>query len=172
VNHVGMRRFYRVNPAGLEQTSRGSFPPLLAPVLMDRRITVLFLAVGVFQVLLHFLGIPGWTCPVKTFLGVPCPGCGLTRGIGHLLHGEWGAAISNHAFSPLFLAGGCLVGLLCLVPGSHYTSVVRWVAVLESRTGIVLLFFSALLCYWGFRVVECLRADLLQSHLFPAVSNF
>jgi hypothetical protein len=40
-------------------------------------------------------------CPTATFLGVPCPGCGLTRATLALLHGDLRAAVRLHPLSPL-----------------------------------------------------------------------
>lgn len=42
-------------------------------------------------------------CPVRRLTGVPCPGCGLTRSIGLLLHGRIRDATRLHPFSPLVL---------------------------------------------------------------------
>jgi hypothetical protein len=45
-------------------------------------------------------------CIWKTLLGLPCPGCGLTRGVCYLVHGNWAEAAR---FNPLsFLAVGIL----------------------------------------------------------------
>jgi Protein of unknown function (DUF2752) len=35
-------------------------------------------------------------CPMNTVLGIPCPGCGLTRASLALLHGEIGVAAALH----------------------------------------------------------------------------
>jgi hypothetical protein len=46
-------------------------------------------------------------CIWKKLLGIPCPGCGLTRGVCFLVHGQWAEAIR---FNPLsLLAAGILV---------------------------------------------------------------
>jgi hypothetical protein len=49
-------------------------------------------------------------CVWKKLLGVPCPGCGLTRGVCFLVHGQWAEAVR---FNPLsLLAVGILLGNL------------------------------------------------------------
>jgi hypothetical protein len=37
-------------------------------------------------------------------LGLPCPGCGMTRAFAHLAKGEWRAAFAAHPFSPVLAA--------------------------------------------------------------------
>jgi hypothetical protein len=36
-------------------------------------------------------------------LGLPCPGCGITRALGHVTHGQPGKAFEFHAIWPLLL---------------------------------------------------------------------
>ncbi|MCX7764429.1 MAG: DUF2752 domain-containing protein [Bacteroidia bacterium] len=48
-------------------------------------------------------------CYWKTHYGIECPGCGLTRGIHHTLHGEWEVGLE---FNPLSLP--LSVGLLVI----------------------------------------------------------
>ena len=57
----------------------GIFAPVLGP-LMQRRwiIALLSTAVGA-MVALTAMGITTWQCPLRSALGMPCPGCGLTR---------------------------------------------------------------------------------------------
>lgn len=47
-----------------------------------------------------FSGLPQYplppTCMSRQWLGVPCPGCGLTRSFVHLAHGRWESAWSAH----------------------------------------------------------------------------
>lgn len=42
-------------------------------------------------------------CPLQAWSGLTCPGCGLTRGLVSLLHGEVTSAVAFHPLSPLFL---------------------------------------------------------------------
>jgi hypothetical protein len=40
-------------------------------------------------------------CPLRRFLGLPCPGCGMTRALAHLARGEWREALTFHPLAPL-----------------------------------------------------------------------
>jgi hypothetical protein len=40
-------------------------------------------------------------CPTASLLGVPCPGCGLTRATLALLRGDWRGALHLHPLVPL-----------------------------------------------------------------------
>ena len=75
------------------------------------------LAVG--GVALVVLGPP--VCPTALFLGVPCPGCGLTRATLALLRGDFATALHLHPLvfllTPLF-AYALGVSLLDYVRGS------------------------------------------------------
>ena len=38
------------------------------------------------------ISLPGWDifpCPFKTVIGLPCPGCGMTRACQAALRGDW-----------------------------------------------------------------------------------
>jgi hypothetical protein len=41
------------------------------------------------------------TCGSRTWLGITCPGCGLTRSIIHLAEGDWKASWSSHRLGSL-----------------------------------------------------------------------
>jgi hypothetical protein len=43
-------------------------------------------------------------CPLRRFVGLPCPGCGMTRALAHLAKGEWSAAVRDHPLAPLLSA--------------------------------------------------------------------
>jgi len=48
-------------------------------------------------------------CPSKRFFDVECPGCGLTRGIMHLIHFDFSAAWEFNKLSfPIFIVMGML----------------------------------------------------------------
>lgn len=42
-------------------------------------------------------------CPTATLLGIPCPGCGLTRATLALLHGDLARAVRFHPLSPVIV---------------------------------------------------------------------
>jgi hypothetical protein len=48
-------------------------------------------------------------CLSRRLLGLPCPGCGMTRAFAHLAKGEWRAALAAHPFSPWLAAELVLV---------------------------------------------------------------
>jgi uncharacterized protein DUF2752 len=39
-------------------------------------------------------------CLARRLLGIPCPGCGMTRAFAHLAKGEWAAAVAAHPLAP------------------------------------------------------------------------
>lgn len=74
--------------------------------IVNRRVTVvlLWLTIVAGSVCLFFLE-PGKSlllpiCPFRALTGFTCPGCGSTRGMHQLLHGNLGAAFE---FNPLLL---------------------------------------------------------------------
>jgi hypothetical protein len=47
-------------------------------------------------------------CQSRVWLGIDCPGCGLTRSLIHFFHGRWDASLQMHRF-------GWLLALLTLL---------------------------------------------------------
>ncbi len=129
------------------------FEPILAPLLGERRVTLLLLAVSAVQVGLVAIGLPGWPCPVKTFLGIPCPGCGLSTAVVYLLQGKWENALRSHAFAPLFLIGFVLAAVVTMAPGETRRQAVSAIARLERRTGMVAFLLLGLVAYWVLRLL-------------------
>ncbi len=135
---------------------RKAFVPVLAPLLRERWIALLLVGIAVVQEGLVALGLPGWQCPVRAVLGIPCPGCGLSRAMLSLLKGDWRAALSMHVFAPLFLLGFALMAVISLLPDPLRERVIECVEYVESRTGIVLVILWGLVFYWIFRVLAIL----------------
>jgi hypothetical protein len=52
-------------------------------------------------------------CPLRATTGVPCPFCGMTRGVGRLLDGDLGGALSLNPGSVLLVVGA--IALLLFV---------------------------------------------------------
>jgi hypothetical protein len=129
------------------------FEPILAPLLAERRAMLLVLAASALQVGLVATGLPAWPCPVKTFLGIPCPGCGLSTAVVYLLHGKWENGLRSHAFAPFFLFGFVLAAAISALPGDTRRQAVSGVARFEQRTGIVAFLLLGLVAYWVLRLL-------------------
>ncbi len=132
------------------------FSPAFSTILGRRLEAVILVGFGVFQVGAHWLGVPGWVCPFKTLLGIPCPGCGLTLAMDELLHGYWLASVQAHAFAPIFLIGFLILFISILLPAKARSSLVAYVTKLEIRTGITAWVLSSLLLYWCIRLLGLL----------------
>lgn len=55
-------------------------------------------------------GVPlGPPCPLRTFTGIPCPFCGMSRGVTALVHGHVSAAFSFNPGAFLIVAMAALL---------------------------------------------------------------
>jgi hypothetical protein len=74
--------------------------------IVNKRLTVvliwLALAVGSTYLFIFEPGKSGFflVCPFYALTGLACPGCGTTRGLHHLLHGD---VITAFRFNPLMM---------------------------------------------------------------------
>jgi hypothetical protein len=128
--------------------SRLLFTPVLAALVQDRRLTLVLIGVAALQVCLTAMGFPAWQCPLKSSLGIPCPGCGLSSAIALLIQAHWRAAVSVHAFAPVFLIGFFLMMATAVLPERLHRNAVRWLAWVERCTGIVPFLLIGIIIYW------------------------
>lgn len=70
---------------------------------------------GVLYAILGFAYANPWVafpCPVRAVLRIPCPGCGMTRALGEVMHGHFAAAHALHPLvwvvAPLVLIALCI----------------------------------------------------------------
>jgi len=82
-------------------------------------------------------------CLTRRGLGLPCPGCGLTRGLAHLLHGDFARAMALHPLAPLVLAdaavGWGLWGLVAYgLTAPPPADAVRWVLLAQLTVFVAL----------------------------------
>jgi hypothetical protein len=98
--------------------------------------------------MLTLAGLPGWQCPMLRATGIPCPGCGLSRGCAALVRGHWHSAISIHAFAPLLVAGVAMIALAAVLPKRLSAPWVACIEKAERATGLSQLFLVLLLFYW------------------------
>jgi hypothetical protein len=116
------------------------------------RIAVLAAALGLVGFAMS-LGFP--LCPMAAGLGVPCPGCGLTRATLLLLHGDLRAALHTHPLvwllSPLFFGfvGSALWQLVRDPSAPRRASRIRWNGAAMNVAAVLLLLVT--LGVWALR---------------------
>jgi hypothetical protein len=131
--------------------------PSFSPGRQTRHRTLLVVAFGVvvLAVLLHVRGdqrvefswLPGFLAPEmcmsRSVLGIRCPGCGLTRSLIYLAHGDWRESLAMHrlgivmAVAILAQFPYCAVGILWKKDyplGRRFSVIVAW--------GLIVLLFG------------------------------
>lgn len=88
----------------------------------------------------HMLTPP---CPYLTLTGLACPGCGLTRAVHFLLHGDVSLAF---AYNPWAFVGAPAMAAFVLLP-----SVADEVRTLRVRTGISWIMLGVTVAFWIWR---------------------
>ena len=134
--------------------------PVLAPVLATRRLAGILFIMGVFQAGLTITELGGWPCPMQSALSLPCPGCGLSRGVISLISGNWQAAMHYHPFSPLALVALLMMGVFSLLPGDRHKLAVGIIAGIEKRTGISFGIIIGMFAIWALRIVACFSSRM------------
>jgi hypothetical protein len=127
--------------------------PVLASLLQHRVESYLILGVGAAQLGLTFAGLPGLPCPIHAALGIPCPGCGLSRAMASLLHGDWRTSLHTHAFAPIFLAALVMMAIVIILPPALRTRAIEAIARFEQRTAISAVVLIGLVLYWSLRLL-------------------
>jgi len=82
-------------------------------------------------------------CPLRRLLGIPCPGCGMTRALAHLAKGEWRAAVALHPLAPLLAAELALGWMAAGLAAAGWLGT-RWRAWLPDVLGAHAALFVAL----------------------------
>ncbi|GBC82487.1 hypothetical protein HRbin10_01612 [bacterium HR10] len=98
-------------------------------------------------------------CPFRQLTGLPCPGCGMTRALNALAHGQWARALSLHPLSPIVATGILAVGISAfarsLLPPQAQRS--RWSMRSERAIAtpwILRLMLALALGTWVFRLIH------------------
>lgn len=126
---------------------------VLADLIRQRMLMGVVVAVAAFQLALTASGLPGWGCPLLKLTGWPCPGCGLTRAVLALLHGEWKKSLTLHAFAPILLAALALIGIASFLPQQQRQRFADTVENIEKRTRLSAVLLIGLVAYWLVRLL-------------------
>ena len=121
--------------------------------IVNRPLTValiwLSLAAGAIYLFIFEPGKTGFflKCPFRALTGFTCPGCGSTRGLHHLLHGDPVAAFQ---LNPLFLVALPFL-LYALVRYSNAVIRRRPLQTNQLQPKYIWVLFVAVLSFWIFR---------------------
>ena len=126
--------------------------PTFSTLLEYRKIVFILLAIVVIHIVSTGMDFGLWSCPVKTTLGVKCPGCGLSHAIIYMLRGEWSSALKEHVFAPLFVLGFLFAALMVLLPVQRYQKINHRIKLLEEKTGFFNVIMVVLVVYWIIRM--------------------
>ncbi|HET8674323.1 MAG TPA: DUF2752 domain-containing protein [Blastocatellia bacterium] len=137
----------------VREAKRRLFSPVFAPLIESRVKAIIISGAVAIQCGLTALGVGGWQCPVLAVLGVPCPGCGLSRAVTALARGDWPASLNLHAFAPLFVIAFALIGAAALLPGRQRRSLLTKIEAAERRTGLTAILLIAFMIYWLLRLL-------------------
>jgi hypothetical protein len=151
----------------LAEAQRGMREPPFASLLRSRPLAALLAGISALHLGLVALGLSGWPCPLLHGLGIPCPGCGLSRATLELLRGEWRAALADHAFAPVLLVALGMIGSASLLPEGLRRPLIDAVERLERRTGLTALVLAALVLYWIARLTFARETLLLLAGRQP-----
>jgi cytochrome bd-type quinol oxidase subunit 2 len=135
------------------ETEKGRFPAFFAELLRSRSALRGMMIVAGAQIGLVAWGLPALPCPLRHGFGIACPGCGLTRAVVALLHGDWRLALAYHAFAPLVAVALALVLVAAFAPAKTNRRLALWVEKAERRSGLTALLGVAFFAYWLARLL-------------------
>jgi len=138
--------------------------PVASFLLRNPALILLFLGILLIHGAFTFFQLPSWRCPVHDLFGIPCPGCGMTRGMLCLISGDWHGAVQHHLFAPFFLFGGLMLLAMSILPREYRIQLAERLEQIERKTGITMIFM------WSFAIFGIVRMLVhisVNSGLYP-----
>ena len=145
---------HSLSPLGMTVPLKNElYTPILASIVQNRLAGLMITGAAGLQAGLVSLGLPGWPCPFLHTVGLPCPGCGLSRAIIALVQGDWRTSLTLHAFAPLFILALVLVVWATILPQKQRIWLIGQLEIVERRTGITAILLIGLVLYWLVRLL-------------------
>jgi uncharacterized protein DUF2752 len=126
--------------------------PIISPILNDRAGSLILTGAVFTQIGMTYFYLPGWQCPIYHATGIPCPGCGLSRAIILLLHGDWQASLHLHVFAPIVLLAISVFAIITVLPAHLRRQTIDKIYELERSTLLPHRFLIGVLLYWSIRL--------------------
>lgn len=105
-------------------------------------------------------------CPFRYTIGMPCPGCGLTRSFCAMSQGEWVAALECHLFGPLLFLM-CVLAIPVLLVESITGRRPAFIGKMLFSRQLMLLIGWTLIVYHGCRLLIMVYAN----QVIPALKS-
>lgn len=142
--------------------------PVVASMVRSRAMCAGFVGFIGLQVGLSSAGLTLMDCYMLKYTGVPCPGCGLTRGAIATARFDFAAVLYYNALGPAALLVMALFFLGLTLPVRGRDALARAVARVERTTAISAVVLLALWLYWAGRLIWFGRelGERLSVHLF------
>ena len=96
-----------------------------------------------------FTTLPFPPCPFKLLFHLPCPGCGLTRSLAALWHGDLLVSFRYHPLGAPLFAGALASCLMAIAPGAAQRQLQ---ALLPKQRILSLSLLAVLLTIWAARL--------------------
>lgn len=126
-------------------------------ILFIRKAQVIVLIVLLIAVVLPSDGMGVPLCSVKRLFSLPCPGCGLTRSVSSMLHGDFLKSWSYHPLGIFFVATALLFVFNLVMPRRSAAAVRRFFKKHNDLLGILLItFVSFFIGFGGIRLMAYL----------------
>ena len=127
-----------LNERGACRVRNPVMPPTTTPATTPVRVALLVAGVWFFSAIPIVLGLS--SCPVARFLHAPCPGCGMTRALELLFHGNISASLSMHPLAlPTLLVQMAFALVTIFVSFQHGNPFVLW----KTRIGRISVYAGA-----------------------------
>lgn len=141
----------------------------LLPPTSSRNLSALRLLAPLFLILAWFTGESAFSiCIFYSITGLPCPGCGMTRSVHFLLHGDILHALRYHLFGILVLPAAFLSALTIF--SARATRLYEWLEQRLSRLvwpGLILI-----LLYAGLRIAVLQFSGSSEDGGWSSASSF
>ncbi|MBT3889997.1 MAG: DUF2752 domain-containing protein [Planctomycetaceae bacterium] len=123
---------------------RSTFDVLFVRIV---QVIVLLLLVLGFVLPSDGMGVP--LCLFKSTFSLPCPGCGLTRSVSSVLHGDFLKSWSYHPLGIFFIGAALLFVFNLVMPRRRVVAVRRFFRKHHDSLEILLIAFTAFFIGFG-----------------------
>ena len=126
---------------------------MVSKLLLNRRLCLAFTLGSAVYLLAHLCGLRLLDCPIQQLFDKPCPGCGMTRAVTSLAHGEWQLSLQQHLLAIPYLILFSFIGIAAFIPDKHRDSFAQIIQFTANRTYWPQLLASLTILYFLTRLV-------------------